>query len=427
LTADIGARCTREDGDAVAIVVIDGGSFCHGETVADALRERLGLDRLEDDALFASAQERFGVEPKRLERLMYGSRTLLDRARRDEAKLAAYLRAAVAEAVRHNGRLYLGGAGHLVPPSLTHVLKVCLGGTHEWRTEQAVGSGLSRRQAQSRISSDDEARADWTGFLFDRGPWDKSLYDVFLPMQETSVEQAVSTVSELATAPAVAFTPSVEMAVRDFGLAAEVGVAVAEAGHDVDVTCTDGRIGVLIKHHTMFLERLMRELEEIATAVDGVRSVAARPGPRYREPSISFDLDMEVPSKVLLVDDEQEFVHTLSERLQSRRMQPAIAYDGEQALAMVESEEPEVMVLDLKMPGIDGLEVLRRVKRTHPATEVIILTGHGSDAEEVLAYDLGAFAYLRKPVDIEELTRTMKAAYQQIERSRGERDGATEG
>jgi len=411
----------------VAIVVIDGGSFCHGETVADALCTRLGLDRLVDDALFATVQKRFEVEPKRLERLLYGSRTLLDRAKRDEPRLVAYLRTAVVEAVSRDGRLYVGGAGHLVPPSLTHVLKVCLGGTHDWRIEQAVATGLSRRQAQSKISSDDEARAEWAGRLFDRSPWDKSLYDIFLPMQETSVEQAVSSIADLAATPAVAFTPSVEMAIRDFRLAAEVGVAVADQGHDVDVTCNDGRISVLIKHHTMFLERLQRELEEIAARVDGVRSASARPGPRYREPSISFDLDMEVPSKVLLVDDEHEFIHTLSERLQSRKIQPTIAYDGEQALAMVESDEPEVMVLDLKMPGIDGLEVLRRVKRTHPATEVIILTGHGSDAEEVLAYDLGAFAYLRKPVDIEELTRTMKAAYKRIESSRPPRDRATEG
>ena len=155
----------------------------------------------------------------------------------------------------------------------------------------------------------------------------------------------------------------------------------------------------------------------------GVRSATARPGPQYREPGISFDIDIEVPSKILLVDDEEEFVHALSERLQTRRMTPSIAYNGEQALAMIEDDEPEVMVLDLKMPGIDGMEVLRRVKRTHPRTEVIILTGHGSDAEEVLAGELGAFAYLRKPVDIEVLTKTMKAAYHRLEEARAGRDG----
>ena len=87
---------------------------------------------------------------------------------------------------------------------------------------------------------------------------------------------------------------------------------------------------------------------------------------------------------------------------------------------MVADDQPEVMVLDLKMPGIDGIEVLRRMKKSHPETEVIILTGHGSSAEEELAAELGAFAYLRKPVDIEVLTETMKAAYRKIETTRVE-------
>ena len=123
-----------------------------------------------------------------------------------------------------------------------------------------------------------------------------------------------------------------------------------------------------------------------------------------------------MPKKILLVDDEKEFVHTLSERLQTRNLDSAVVYDGEQALSVLETEAPEVMVLDLKMPGIDGLEVLRRVKRDHPATEVIILTGHGSEQEEKLAEELGAFAYLNKPVDIDVLAETMKKAYAEIEK-----------
>jgi len=135
------------------------------------------------------------------------------------------------------------------------------------------------------------------------------------------------------------------------------------------------------------------------------------------------DIELDVPSRVLLVDDEREFVQTLSERLQTRHMEPVIAYDGEEALSRVASDEPEVMVLDLKMPGIDGLEVLRRVKREHPNVEVIILTGHGSEKEEALALELGAFAYLKKPVNIELLTKTMKEAYQRIGEKKGRHAG----
>ena len=121
-----------------------------------------------------------------------------------------------------------------------------------------------------------------------------------------------------------------------------------------------------------------------------------------------------MPSKVLLVDDEREFVQTLSERLQMRAFGSAVAYDGEEALSVIDEDEPEVMVLDLKMPGVDGLEVLRRVKRDHPDVEVIVLTGHGTKEIEERCLEMGACAYLEKPVDLDTLTRAMQDAYRKV-------------
>jgi DNA-binding NtrC family response regulator len=115
--------------------------------------------------------------------------------------------------------------------------------------------------------------------------------------------------------------------------------------------------------------------------------------------------------KVLLVDDEEEFVKALSERLQMRDMGSDLAFDGEQALKIVQEQEPDVMVLDLKMPGIDGMEVLRRVRKAYPNVQVIILTGHGTEKDEEEAKRLGAFAYLQKPVNLDLLIQTMKKAY----------------
>jgi len=106
-------------------------------------------------------------------------------------------------------------------------------------------------------------------------------------------------------------------------------------------------------------------------------------------------------------------------RLKRRDIDARGVFGGQEALDNIAQEEPDVVVLDLQMPDMNGMEVLRRVKRTNPRTEVIILTGHGSDREEVLAAELGAFAYLRKPVDIEVLTDTMKAAYRRVEEARG--------
>jgi DNA-binding NtrC family response regulator len=115
--------------------------------------------------------------------------------------------------------------------------------------------------------------------------------------------------------------------------------------------------------------------------------------------------------KVLMVDDEEDFVKTLAERMKMRDLDSDVALDGEQALQLVEDQVPDVMVLDLKMPGIDGMEVLRRVRQAYPQVQVVILTGHGSEKDEAEAKRLGAYAYLQKPVDLEKLIQTLRNAY----------------
>ena len=115
--------------------------------------------------------------------------------------------------------------------------------------------------------------------------------------------------------------------------------------------------------------------------------------------------------KALLVDDEEEFVKALAERLKMRDLRSDTVLDGEEALSFVEDQEPDVMVLDLKMPGIDGMEVLRQVRKAYPNIQVIILTGHGTEKHEEEAKRLGAFDYLEKPVNLDVLVKKMKAAY----------------
>ena len=114
--------------------------------------------------------------------------------------------------------------------------------------------------------------------------------------------------------------------------------------------------------------------------------------------------------KILLVDDEKQFVDTLSERLAMRGFEARVAYDGPEALKAVE-QPTDVIVLDLRMPGMDGFEVLRNVKKSNPQVQVIILTGHGGDAEEQTAYRMGAYNFLRKPMDIDELLNSIRMAY----------------
>ena len=171
------------------------------------------------------------------------------------------------------------------------------------------------------------------------------------------------------------------------------------------------------------LSKLEEELRSIATQVAGVQSVETKVNKDYYKADIYRKYDFEMPSKVLLVDDEREFVTALSERFIMRDMGSAVAYDGESALQMINTDEPEVMVLDLRMPGIDGIEVLRRVKKSRPDIEVVILTGHGDEKDRKICMELGAFAYLQKPVDIDLLADTLKRANEKIQKKKGTVNG----
>ena len=411
--------CWLEDRD-VAVITIDSATFCHGPEVADRIAKNLGFGRLPDREVFAAAAELAGTEADVLKRMVYGPAPVMAPSVRRSAVGVAALRVAMIDTIGADGLVYHGLLGHLLSTTLTHVLRVCLAGTHDYRLAEAGKQEVGDRDAKRRIKADDEARAEWIDLVVGLGSWDTSMYDIFVAMQKTPLDDTVDLICDHARRPVLALTGGGEQTLADVRRAAAVNLELAREGHDADVVCDAQRATILIKKYSIFRDRQRRELEKIALDVEGVSSVEVRPGPRFKEPDISFKIDLDVPSKVLLVDDEQEFVNTLSERLETRKMTPAIAYDGEEALAMVADDQPEVMVLDLKMPGIDGIEVLRRMKKSHPETEVIILTGHGSTAEEELAAELGAFAYLRKPVDIDELTQTMRAAYLKIETARGD-------
>ncbi|MGA7877935.1 MAG: response regulator [Desulfoferrobacter sp.] len=115
---------------------------------------------------------------------------------------------------------------------------------------------------------------------------------------------------------------------------------------------------------------------------------------------------------VLLVDDELEFLETLVKRLKKRNLAVQGVKSGEEALEWLAKESVDVVVLDVKMPGMDGIETLRRIKKSHPLVEVIMLTGHASMEVAIEGMELGAFDYLMKPMNIDELLYKLQDAYQ---------------
>ena len=114
---------------------------------------------------------------------------------------------------------------------------------------------------------------------------------------------------------------------------------------------------------------------------------------------------------VLLVDDESEFLETLVKRLRKRKLNTTGVGSGEEALEVLRTEPVDVVVLDVKMPGMDGIETLRAIKKIRPLVEVILLTGHANMEVAITGMELGAFDYLMKPMDIDELLYKLQDAF----------------
>lgn len=115
--------------------------------------------------------------------------------------------------------------------------------------------------------------------------------------------------------------------------------------------------------------------------------------------------------KVLIADDEVEFASTIVARLKLRNFNAAMANSGRDALAAIEKETPDVLLLDLKMPDLDGLEVLAGLQTGYPGLAVIILTGHGSFEAGRKGMELGAFDYIMKPVNFNLLIAKIEEAH----------------
>ena len=112
--------------------------------------------------------------------------------------------------------------------------------------------------------------------------------------------------------------------------------------------------------------------------------------------------------KVLLIDDEEELVTTLQERMELRDIAADYVLDGRKAAKKIEERDYDVVILDIMMPGVNGLDVLREIKSARSGLPVILLTGRGNVEDSELGLKLGAYDYLFKPVNIDVLIETMR-------------------
>jgi len=400
----------------MSIITIFSGTFCKEDAVIPKMLDRTEFKLITDKDLVAEASKPSGMSEVKIIRAFSTKASVFNKFTHEKERSIAHIRYALAKITSGDNLIIAGFTAHLIPRKISHVLRICLIADMKSRISVAVKeNGFTEKEAIRQIHRQDEDRSAWVDTVTGSSdPWDPSLYDMIIPTDKIDIGGVPSLVMEHLEKDILKATDESQELVQDFLLGASVAVALAKEGHDVDVSAKRGSVTLSINKHVLMLSRLEDELKSIAYKVPGVKAVETTVGKNFYKADIYRKFDFETPSKVLLVDDEREFVQTLSERLLLRDMGSAVAYDGESALSLVREDEPEVMILDLKMPGIDGIEVLRRVKETNPEIEVIILTGHGSEIDRETCMKLGAFAYLQKPVDIDLLSETLKKANEKI-------------
>ncbi|MDX9833941.1 MAG: response regulator [Desulfobulbus sp.] len=409
----------------MSVITVFNALHCNEEEIITGLVQETGYRRVDDPEVVDRAASLSGLSADRVVKAFSAKASLFNPFTHEKEKSVVYLRQAVAEILGEGKMVLTGFSSHLVPAAISHVLRICLVAEMSHRIRQAEGGAPPEKDALKSIRKSDEDRSAWALLLHGKAdPWDPLLYDIVIPTDKIAPEESVHLIVRNLHSDVLTPTPASLEALADFRLQARVQVALTLEGHQVSVAVRDGAVILTIEKNVLMLSRLEQELQEIVAKVPGVRSVVTQVGPNFHQADIYRKLEFQGPSRVLLVDDEREFVQTLSERLLLRDMGSAVAYDGESALEMLKEDEPEVMILDLKMPGIDGMEVLRQVKATQPEIEVIILTGHGNETDRETCMQLGAFAYLQKPVDIDVLSETMKKANEKIQGRKQAQQGA---
>ena len=387
--------------------------FTNENEVIPRLASQLGLRIVTDREIMQSAAQKFDISHSRLEQSLYKDTSVFNEFTLERERCASFLKVALADYLEQDNFLFNGFMSYAIPAELEHVLRILIVGNKIYRLQLASLEGYSEHEATLLTKNNDQQIKSWVNFLNGKDAFDPYLHDIVIPASQIKDNDDFRLIHQKFSSSSVYPTYKLKQAVQDLRLAAYVECALLENGHKIDVTVHDGN--VLLQVNTPFYNygKISNRLTIIAHAVKGVKGVEVKFGEQYR-PSVFQDKKFDLPPKVLLVDDEIDFVNTLSDRLRIRNFGSHAVYDGQEALDFIKKDNPDVMVIDLRMPGIHGIDVLKQVKETNPQIEVIILSGHGSMENEQACMELGAFAFLHKPADLEKLSESIHAAYCKI-------------
>ena len=402
----------------MSVLTITSGLYSNAEEIVNNLSEKLNSKLITDAEIIEKTNQVYNIKLARLQKIVESKQIPFNDFTHEKEKGTALLKKIISDFVGQGQCIFYGNLGQFIPKNISHVMRVLIIANKKQRIENGIKKfGLSEKEVIKNIETSDKSLFLLTNSLFGKKAWDESLYDIVIPTDKLNSDESVALI--LKYLKKLSFNEElVENEISNFKLTVDVEVALSEIGKGLLVNAADGKVVVTIDKKVLMLTKFQQKIINTVQKIPGVQSVETKIGKNFHEGNLIHNYDFDPPLRILLVDDEKEFVQTLSERLKMRSFASEIAYNGQEALDFTDQEDTEVILLDLKMPGIDGFEVLEKIKHNKPDIEVIILTGHGSEKDKKRCLELGAFAYLQKPADIDLITETMKKAYEKIEGGR---------
>lgn len=401
------------------VLTVTSGLFDNSPAFVEQFSKEFGCRIVTDSELIETTHRKDNINKNILQKVFESRQIAFNDFTHEREKVFIALKKNIADFVRQGNGIFYGLSGHLIPKEISHVMRVLMTAEKDYRIKNAMKKdNLTVKEATKQIYESDKYAFLWTSALFNRKAWDKGLYDIVIPSDKMKIDDAVGLVAKYLEKMPFSNEEIISKEVADYQLSAYIESVLADVGQELHVSSSRGDVVVTIDKKALMLSKLQQNVIQTVKGIEGVKSVETRIGKNYYKSQSIHNFKFETPLRVLLVDDEKEYVETLSDRLKLRQFASEIAYTGEEALDYTDREDTEVILLDLKMPGIEGFEVLKKVKETKPHIEVIILTGHGSEQDRQTCMDLGAFAYLQKPADIDLITDTMRQAYEKIEKAR---------
>ncbi len=382
--------------------------FTPDEVVAKDISQELGLKFYTDENLIYDTSSKFGIHSSNLRLLMFGKTSVFNQFTLERETGVNMFRSVLVDKLSSPQKyIFYGYHSSLFSLKVNHILKVFITDTRENRLKVAIRKGYPKSEAKRELNKNDTNAYAWANFLYNKGPEHRSLHDIIILASGKEKSEISSQIRKFYYTTSVLRTIESQRAIGDMSLEVQVEALLLQKGHKILVNAEGGTVTLVVEKNVLSMKRLSKELSKIAKKIEGVREVLVKKGSKSSE-SFYRKIKFELPSKVLFVDDEKEFVQTVSRRLIKRDVGTYGVYNGAEALELIVADRPDVMVLDLKMPGLSGVEVLRRTKKLDPEVEVIILTGQGTKEDEEHCLQLGASVYLNKPVDIDKLSECIK-------------------